>query len=252
MSTLEGQVAVVTGSGRGIGRALALAFAREGAAVVCAARTASEVEAVAAEIEAVGAEGVAVPTDITDRVAVDALFAEVGDRYGKLDLLALNAGAVGELQPVADSDPDAWWSVFEANVLGQYLCARAAIPLLQAAGGGRIMVMGSGARYRAGTGWSAYSPSKAALWSLTRVLAVELRPDRIAVNEIIPGPVRTELMEETSQKLRNAVGSNPMGAGVSTDWWKEPEAVADLALYLARLPVDGPTAQSFSLLGRDA
>ena len=248
MSTLEGQVAVVTGAGRGIGRALALAFAGEGATVVCAARTGSEIDAVAAEIEAAGSEGVGVPTDITDRSAVEALFAEVSDRYGKLDLLTLNAGANAEMSPVADSDPAAWWSTFEVNVLGQYLCARAAIPLLRAAGGGRIMVMGSGARHRAGPGWSAYSPSKAALWNFTRVLAQELRPDRIAVNEIIPGPVRTALAASSGHAM--TPGSAP--AGIATEWFKEPEAVADLALYLARLPVDGPTAQSFSLLGRDA
>ena len=247
MSTLEGQVAVVTGAGRGIGRALALAFAGEGAAVVCAARTASEVDAVAAQIEGSGGEAVAVPTDVVDRAQVDALFAEVGDRYGQLDLLALNAGANAEMLPVADSDPDLWWSTFEVNVLGQYLCARAAVPLLRAAGGGRIMVMGSGARHRAGPGWSAYSPSKAALWNFTRVLAQELRDDRIAVNEIIPGPVRTALAAATAAQL-DARPDSPMRG----EWFKDPEAVADLALYLARLPVDGPTAQSFSLLGRDA
>ena len=244
---LEGQVALVTGAGRGIGRALALGFADAGAAVMCAARTESEITAAAAEIIAAGGTARAVPTDVTDAAAVDALLDATAQELGRLDVLVLNAGANEEPVAIAESDPARWWSTFECNVLGAYLCARAAIPLMKADGGGKIIVVGSGARHRAGPSWSAYAGSKSALWMVTRILAQELREHDIAVNELIPGPVDTRLAQHVTAPITPAAGSPFAG-----EWFKQPEDVVGLALFLAGLPNRGPTAQSFSLLGRDA
>jgi 3-oxoacyl-[acyl-carrier protein] reductase len=242
---LDGRVAVVTGAGRGIGRGIATAYARAGATVVLAARTVDELSDVAAEIESEGGQALAVPTDVTHPAQIDALFARVGDELGGTDLLVANAGGTIGGGPVETSDLDSWRATFTLNVDGVYLSARAAIPQLRARGGGKIIVMGSGAGRRAGAGWGSYASAKAAVAMLVRILALELRADQIAVNEIVPGPVRTVLIENLPPAIAGTV------AGVATEWFKTPEAVADLALYLARLPNDGPTGQTFSLLGRD-
>jgi len=242
---LDGKVAVVTGSGRGIGRGIATAYARAGATVVLAARTVPELDEVAAEIEADGGRALAVPTDVTHPAQVEALFTRVADECGGADVLVANAGGTFGGGPVETSDLELWQATFALNVDGVFLCAQAAIPQLRARGGGKIIVMGSGAGRRAGPGWGSYASAKAAVAMLVRVLAQELRADHIAVNEIIPGPVRTVLIENLPSSVAGTI------AGVATEWFKTPDAVADLALYLARLPNDGATGQTFSLLGRD-
>ena len=236
---------MITGSGRGIGRGIADAYARAGATVVLAARTVAEVDDAAGALTAAGGRALAVPTDVTHPGQVETLFARVADELGGTDLLVANAGGTFGGGPVESSDLDAWRATFTLNVDGVYLCARAAIPQLKARGGGKIIVMGSGAGRRAGPGWGSYASAKAAVAMLVRVLAQELRADHIAVNEIVPGPVRTVLIENLPSSIAGSV------AGVTTEWFKTPDAVADLACYLARLPNDGPTGQTFSLLGRD-
>jgi 3-oxoacyl-[acyl-carrier protein] reductase len=242
---LEGQVAVITGAGRGIGRGIATAYAQAGATAVLAARTAVELDDAVAEIESDGGRALAVPTDVMHPAQVEALFARVADELGGTDVLVANAGGTFGGGPVETSDLEEWRATFTLNVDGVYLCAQAAIPQLRARGGGKIIVMGSGAGRRAGPGWGSYASAKAAVAMLVRVLAQELRSDHIAVNEIVPGPVRTVLIENLPSSIAGSI------AGVATEWFKTPEAVADLALYLARLPNDGPSGQTFSLLGRD-
>ncbi|GMU78950.1 MAG: short-chain dehydrogenase [Acidimicrobiia bacterium] len=243
---LSGKVAVVTGAGRGIGRAIAEGFAAGGATVVLAARSTDELDAVASGITDRGGRALPVATDVTDPEQVEALFAAAA-REGGVDLVVANAGGTFDHGTVAGGDYDAWRATFTLNVDGVYLSARAAIPHLRARGGGKILVMGSGAGRRAGPEWAPYASAKAAVAMFVRVLAQELRADRIAVNEIIPGPVHTRLTE--GMTLSGPVPA--VMAGVAADWFKQPGDVAALATYLASLPDDGPTGQTFSLLGRD-
>ena len=249
MSRLAGKVALVTGAGRGIGKAIALACAREGAFVVCTARTAGEVQGVADTIVAQGGEGRAVVADVTRAADVGRLFECGLEGRERLDILVANAGrgAGGDKATVAESDPAVWTDLLHTNLLGAYLCAREAIPYLARSEAGKIIMMGSGSRLRTPPRLSAYSAAKAGLWALTTTLARELRPHAIAVNEIIPGPVLKEHML-TPEKLREI---EEAGGGIELpngEWHKRPGDLDELALFLAVQPRLGPTGQSFSLL----
>lgn len=239
---LAGQVALLTGAGRGMGRTIAAAYAAAGAHVVVASRTATELDALVADIEAAGGAATAVPTDVTSPESVEALFVRI-DEVGGLDLALLNAGGLPGRGPVADSDVAAWNETIALNLTAGYLCARAAIPRLRARGGGKIILVGSGIGHRGVPAFSAYACAKAGQWMLTRVLAQELQGDAISVNELIPGPVVT------------TIGTGDFGtsgsAGFAGEWSKAPDDVVPLALFLATQPNHGPSAQSYSLMRRD-
>lgn len=239
---LAGKVALVTGAGRGIGRAIALAYAAAGAVVSCAARTQAQIESVAGEIEAAGGQALAVAIDVADAASVERAVEATAARFGGLDILVINAGVSPSKSEVADSDAAMWSETIAINLTGAYLCAKAAIPHLRARGGGKIITVGSGMGHRGAPGSSAYCVSKAGLWMFTRVLGMELRDDNISVNELIPGPVNTAMTP-----------ASPTGEPAIPDgeWFKEAEEVAPLALFLATAPDGGQTAQSFSLMRRD-
>jgi 3-oxoacyl-[acyl-carrier protein] reductase len=242
MSALAGKVAVVTGAGRGIGAAIAEAYAAAGATVVCAARTAAEVAATASRIQAAGGMAFALPVDVTDAGQVAALYAGAVERAGGMDMLLVNAGVSLDQRPVETSDPDLFERTMAVNLTGAYHCARLAIPHMRARGGGRMVMLGSGMGHSSAHGHAGYSCSKAALWMLVRILADELRQDGISVNELVPGPVQTS-MTAVPQRTGSVV-SNPI------EWLKQPEDVVPLAMFLATHPAPGPTGQSFSLMRR--
>ena len=241
---LEGKVAVVTGAGRGIGKAIAEAYGEAGASVCCLARTLSEIQSTAAEIEGKGGRALAVAADVCDVDAVGAAFDQAAQALGGIDIVVINAGIIATNGPVEDSDPRKWKETLDTNLLGAYYCARAAIPYLRRRGGGKIITVGSGLGHRGRPGGSAYSSSKAGLWMLTRVLAQELAQHRISVNELVPGPVRTSI----STGVAGSAGHAPFA---DTEWFKSPADVVPLALFLAAQPDFGPTAQSYSLMRRD-
>jgi 3-oxoacyl-[acyl-carrier protein] reductase len=185
---LEGQVALVTGGGRGIGRGIALELARAGARVAVAARTAEQVRETAAEID-----GLALELDVSDRESVERAVARAGSDLGPLDLLVANAGIALWEERAWELDPADWWRVFEVNVLGTYLCCRAVVPGMIERGRGRIVNVASGAAYLPGLASTAYSSSKAAVHRFSETLARQLEPHGIPVFSISPGLVRTEM-----------------------------------------------------------
>jgi len=241
---LAGKVAIVTGGGRGIGRAVAAAFAREGARVCVTARSRDELGATVDEIGASGGESMFVSCDIADRAAVEDMVARTVGAYGRLDILVNNAGGGGERAPVEQSDPDRWIRGVQVNLFGPYFACRAAIPPMKAGGGGKIINIGSGVGHAVRPGNTSYASSKAALWMFTRSLAMEVWKDGIEVNEVIPGPVDTRLAEPFFH------GRQVPPGGAESERIKTPEECVPLILFLASHPPGGPTAQTFSLARR--
>ena len=239
---LESKVAVITGAGRGIGRGIASGFAEQGAKVVCAARTESQLDETVETIHDSGGQAIAVSCDVTRPADLRNLYAETRATYGPVDIVVANAGGNFERRSVEDSDIDAWEKTLRVNLLGVYFTCKFAIPDLKTTGG-HIIVTGSGMGHREGGAGSAYSASKAAVWMLVRNLATELRDYGVCVNELIPGLVDTDILSE---------GERPADSALSLEWFKQPADVVPLALFLATQPRTGPTGQSFSLMRRDS
>ena len=188
---LSDDVAVVTGAGRGIGAGIALTLAAAGAAVVCAARRTAEVEEVAATIRANGGRAIAVPTDVTDTDAVEALAQRAVDEFGHLAIWVNNAGGSAVQAPLLQLDPDEWDATLRLNLTSVWTCTRAAAARMR--DGGRIVNISSLAATTTTPGSGHYSAAKAGVNSLTRTFARELGP-RLRVNCVMPGAVPTEIM----------------------------------------------------------
>ncbi len=245
---LAGKVAVVTGASRGIGRAVAEAYSAEGAHVWCAARTVTDLQEVVDGIADRGGSAAAVELDVADEGSVHDAFARIETAGDGLHIAVLNAGVAPPAAPVVDSDPADWRRTFDVNVFGVVSCATHAVPLLREAGGGKIIVVGSGTGHQTNKGLGTYAASKAAVASVVRTLALELRSDHIAVNELVPGPVATAMTGFPPAGGDDDV--QPIVARGTQEWLKQPDDVTDLARFLARQPDDGPSGQVFSLMGR--
>jgi NAD(P)-dependent dehydrogenase (short-subunit alcohol dehydrogenase family) len=184
---LEGVRAVVTGVGPGLGRATALAFAREGAQVALVARSADRLDEVAAEITASGGHAISVPASVTKPEDCERVVAAAIDAFGGLDCVVNSAFRGDTFQAVADADLDAWRKIFEVNFYGAVNMTRAALPALRAAGGGSVVMVASQSARKIRPNEAGYAASKAALINLTRSLATELAPEHIRVNAVVPG-----------------------------------------------------------------
>ncbi len=254
-SNMSGKVAVVTGAGRGIGRAIAERLARSGADVAICARTDEELDDARAAIEDFGRNCLAASVDLADPISTKSFCDKVLASFGELHFLVNNAGAYLERGTVAESDTELWWKTVEVNVRGPYMMIRHLLDGI--AEGGKIINFSSGKALTAGANSASYHVSKAGLHILTEVLANELWQRDIDVNNIVPGPVATstfsredpasrstpeELLEKYKQELPTGL---PKWERV-----KHPDEVADLVLWLAAMPKGGPTGQTFSLARR--
>ena len=195
---LDGKVAVVTGASKGIGKAIASAFAAAGAKVVLAARTRETLEQVAADLRESGAEAMAVPTDVTDVDAVQRLIEKTLEVYERVDILVNNAG-IGYFGPVIDFAPDDWDAVLNSNLKAVYLCAKSVLPQMFAQGGGQIINVLSIAAKVAFEASAAYCAAKAGALALTKVLAAEVRQQNIRVTAVLPGSVHTPFWEDVPE-----------------------------------------------------
>ncbi len=226
----------MTGAGRGIGRAIAIGFAAEGATVVLAARTRERLVDVATEIRARGGEAEPVPCDVSSEGDVRALAASIGERSGRLDVLvncaALRMHQLGDARAyrkaAVEVTVDEWDRVIATNLRGPFLLARTLFPLLRAAAGASVIDISAGAVTSREGGRAPYAASKAGLEALSRTLAAEWRDDRIAVNVLVPD---VRVLTEDHER-----GRREPTPGVR---YVRPEALVPPALYLATSGVSG-------------
>jgi 2-deoxy-D-gluconate 3-dehydrogenase len=198
--SLEGKVAVVTGGSKGIGRAMALAFAERGADVVPTARTCEDVEAAAAEVEALGRRSLAVTTDVSDEASVQRLAARVLDRFGRVDILVNNAGRNLAGKGFVELTVEDWESVLSVNLRGPFLCTRELGRTMLEQGSGAVLNVSSILGTVGMTTTLPYSASKSALEGMTRTLAVEWAARGVRVNCIVPGFLETEMTAGLRQR----------------------------------------------------
>jgi NAD(P)-dependent dehydrogenase (short-subunit alcohol dehydrogenase family) len=227
---LEGKVAMITGASQGLGRALALAFAREGARVVINSRSEETIRPVAEEAESLGAEVLALAADVSRSADGERLVSAAAERYGRIDVLVNNAGVLGPRVPIEEYPEGEWRRVIDANLTGPFLVTKAAIPHMPE--GGSIINVVSGVSVEGRAGWGAYSVSKFGVEGLTQILAAELEEHGIRANAVDPGGMRTGMRAAAYPE------EDPLTR-------MTPEENTDIFLYLASDESRGVTGQRF-------
>jgi NAD(P)-dependent dehydrogenase (short-subunit alcohol dehydrogenase family) len=227
---LEGKVAVVTGGSKGIGKAVATAFAEAGASVALAARGEEDLARAAKEVEAAGGEALPVATDVTDPAQVQALVERTVERFGTVDILVNNAGAAPFFSTLDQIRMEGFEKYFRVNFTSAVHCTKAVAPVLLAKREGCVLNVASVAAFVASPGLTYYASAKAALINFTRTVAQEWAAYGIRVNALAPGWVETELNEPARQQIpefnQRVLASIPLGR------WGKPEDVAGAALFL--------------------
>ena len=242
---LDGQIAVITGSGRGIGRAIALAYAREGAKLALAARSETELQETVSAVSELGAEAIAVRTDVTSQEDTEQLAHRVVERFGRIDVLVNNAGNSGPVGPLHVNDIADWVNTINVNLTGTFLVCRAVIPVMLERSGGKIINLSGAGATNAWSNMSAYCSSKAAVVRLTEVLAQELDGKGITVNALGPGSVHTSMWDKMTEQAAQAGADfiHQLGLRVTSGGGASIDECAELAVWLA-------SSESGELTGR--
>ena len=247
MADLTGRVALVTGAGRGMGRASAERIAADGARVVVNDLDETRAAEVADRLVSGGAEAVGIAADVSDAADVGRLVDAASEVFGNIDVLVNNAGVLRRTG-ILDLDEDEWDLVLDVNLKGTYLCTRAVLPAMKEAGWGRVVNISSSAGRSVSTlGGPHYTTAKAAVLGFTRAVAKEMAPFGITVNAVCPGLVNTEMVSEviTGAQARDYADSFPIGR------LAEPEEVAELVAFLASGRAAYVTGASLDINGGD-
>jgi 3-oxoacyl-[acyl-carrier protein] reductase len=223
---LEGKVALVTGAGRGIGRAVAIKFAQEGADVVCISRTQKNADSAAQAVREQGRKAISAGIDVADSEAVDNLLSDVMKEWSRVDILVNNAGINRDSLLVRMKDED-WDSVLDTNLKGAFICARAAAKVMMKQRYGRIVNVTSIVGLSGNAGQVNYSASKAGLIGLTKSIARELGSRNITCNAIAPGFIETDMTAELNEEMRKKIVQNTSVGRLGT-----PEDIAGAVLFL--------------------
>ena len=243
MSLLANKVAVVTGAGRGIGRAVALAYARMGADVACVSRTEENSAKAAAEVEALGRRAWAVSVDVSDTAAVDAAAGKILDDAGRVDILVNNAGVTRDNLLMRMSEEE-WDTVINTNLKGAFNFTKALTRPFIKQRSGRIINIASVIGLIGNAGQSNYAASKAALIGFTKSVAKELAPRGITANAIAPGFIETDMTAALDDKVRESIiGNVPLGR------FGSPDDIAHAAVFLAMEPSGYITGQVLTVDG---
>jgi NAD(P)-dependent dehydrogenase (short-subunit alcohol dehydrogenase family) len=253
---LKGEYAIVTGGGRGIGRAIALRFAEEGAAVLVAARTSAEVNAVAEEIRGQGGRAEAISADVSQPADCEGIYRTAIEEFGRVDILVNNAGMMGPVQPVHKITAEEWDAVLAANLRSAFLLSRLVVPGMLERGRGVILNISSVSAKMAFGLNSPYAASKAGVVALTRTLAAEVARHGVRVNAICPGPVpETRMSQEIGEGLSRLFGKDPSEIlesalrGVLQGRGQTAGEIADAAAFLCSERASAITGQALNVDG---
>jgi len=253
---LAGQVTIVTGGGRGIGRAIALRFAREGSAILLAARTQKEIDAVAAELKAQGHKAAAIAADVSHEAGCQAVADAARNQFSRIDILVNNAGILGPVKAVEEISPKEWDEVIAVNLRGPFLLSRLVLEEMYQRGSGAIINISSVAAKGAFLWNSPYAASKAGLVGFTRTLAAEAARKGVRVNAICPGPVpETEMSQNLGKALADRLHADPdalFKGFLERILQGKPQTtadVADAALFLVSSQSAAITGQTLNVDG---
>ncbi len=250
---LREKVALITGGGQGIGKAIALAYAREGADVVVAGRSREKVEAVVRQISEVGRRALAVPADVSKRNDVELMVSQTLERFGKIDILVNNVGIAGPNAAVVEMKEDEWDEVMAVNLKGPMLCSQAVLRHMIPRKSGRIINMSSIGGIRGYPRRSPYGVSKSGINAFTQALAIEVGPHNIYVNSICPGPVLGDRLAMIFERQAKATGVSPeeieQGIRKKSPLGKivSEQEVAELAVFLASDRSSGITGEIINI-----
>ena len=241
---LQGRVAIVTGGGRGLGRSVALAFGKQGAKVVLAARTLEEIDHVAEELRSLKKEAIAVPTDVSNEDQVNHLVKMTLEAFGTIDILVNNAGSRGPIGPIHQISLSDWEETLKVNLTGAFLCTKAVLPVLMEKREGKIINVATTLTPRPNL--TPYMVAKAGLIHFTKQLSRELKDYNVQVNVIHPGVMDTRMQEEIRKAGVKAIGTDMFERLKEEGILHLPDEPAKLILFLASKAADGITGEYLS------